>query len=397
MKLAVSKVKSRRIAFVVSHPVQYYAPLYRRLAGSMEVRVFFTWHGGGTAVVDHGFGKSIAWDIPLTEGYNYEVVPNTSRSPGSHHFWGLKNPELGSRVFGWKPDVVHITGYSYASHLGLMHACYRRGVTSLFRGDSHLLDQQHGIKWVLKKQLLKQIFRWPSAFLCVGTHNRDYYKAFGVPNSRLFDCPHSIDVDRFAGLGFDYDQKAAVWRNELGIVPTQKTVLFAGKFEPKKRPVEFMRCFLKFVRDDTILIMVGDGQLGSEVRHLASLHPQRIRVLPFQNQQQMPVVYRLGHVFVLPSGWGETWGLAVNEALSSGRRVLVSDRVGCATDVVHPGINGDVFRMEDWSDCGLKLNMLLSASGENRSAVVTDVLQGFSFSATESALTRCLSELSLAK
>ena len=56
----------------------------------------------------------------------------------------------------------------------------------------------------------------------------------------------------------------------------------------------------------------------------------------------MPVVYRLGDLFILPSEFGETWGLAVNEALACGRPVLVSDRVGCAHDVVDPSC-GRVF------------------------------------------------------
>jgi glycosyltransferase involved in cell wall biosynthesis len=63
----------------------------------------------------------------------------------------------------------------------------------------------------------------------------------------------------------------------------------------------------------------------------------------------MPVVYRACDLFVLPSGYGETWGLAVNEALACHRPVLVSDRVGCAPDVVKQGNNGWVFPADDWS------------------------------------------------
>jgi glycosyltransferase involved in cell wall biosynthesis len=48
----------------------------------------------------------------------------------------------------------------------------------------------------------------------------------------------------------------------------------------------------------------------------------------------MPLVYRLGELCILPSAYGETWGLAVNEAMACGRAVLVSDRVGCAQDLV---------------------------------------------------------------
>jgi len=65
----------------------------------------------------------------------------------------------------------------------------------------------------------------------------------------------------------------------------------------------------------------------------------------------MPVVYRLGDALVLPSGYGETWGLAVNEAQACGRPALVSECVGCARDIVREGENGITFRTDEWNDC----------------------------------------------
>ncbi|HEX5397667.1 MAG TPA: glycosyltransferase family 4 protein [Verrucomicrobiae bacterium] len=351
-----------RVAFIVSHPIQYYAPLHRWLArrADLQIRVFFTFHGGEKAQRDKGFGKDIAWDIPLTEGYDFEVVPNGARNPGTHHFWGLRNPLLVESLLAWKPDVVHVTGYAYASHLQTLRSLHRQQVPVLFRGDSHLLDErQHGWRWQLKRTLLRAIFKWPKAFLCVGRANKDYYRAFGVSESRLFDCPHSIETERFAEPDGELEQAAKAWRRELGVREQQKVVLFAGKFEDKKRPVPLMRAFLECELQEAILFMVGDGEHGVAVRELAGQHPERFRVLPFQNQSKMPVVYRLGDLLVLPSSHGETWGLAVNEALACGRPALVSDRVGCHPDVVRPGVNGDVFAAQNWQDFQRKLSDLL--------------------------------------
>jgi glycosyltransferase involved in cell wall biosynthesis len=97
-----------------------------------------------------------------------------------------------------------------------------------------------------------------------------------------------------------------------------------------------------------MLLLVGDGVLGDDVRALAAQHPTRFRVLEFQNQSRMPLVYRLGNLFVLPSAYGETWGLAANEAMACGRPVLVSDHVGCAQDLVDDSC-GAVFPADDWS------------------------------------------------
>jgi glycosyltransferase involved in cell wall biosynthesis len=344
----------RRIAFVVSHPIQYLVPLYQKLAGrdDTEIKVFFTWHAGERAVDDPGFGRPIEWDIPLTEGYAFEQVANVASDPGTYKFLGLRNPTLLDRVMSWQPDVVHINGWAWLSHLQLLHALKRRGVPTLFFGDSHLLDgKTNGPRWWIKSAVLRKIYSWPSACLYAGSANRAYFETFGVPPQRLYPCPHAIDAGRFAAPAAPLEEEAAHWRSELGIAAGRKVLLYAGKFERKKRPTELMRAFARLPDPSLVLVMVGSGELQPEIDAIAAADPARFRVLPFQNQSRMPIVYRLGDIFVLPSGFGESWGLAVNEALACGRPVMVSDRVGCAADVVDATC-GRIFRSEDWSEFG---------------------------------------------
>jgi glycosyltransferase involved in cell wall biosynthesis len=331
-----SKSKTR-LAFLVSHPIQYYVPLYRALAGrdDIEIKVFFTWHAATAPVHDHGFNMPVAWDIPLTEGYEFEMVANVAADPGTHHFFGLRNPSLIDRIVAWRPVVVHVTGWAWQSHLQALYALHKKGVPILFRGDSHLLDAEpNGPRRWLKRAILKRVYSWPTAFLAVGAANRAYFEAFGVKPDRLFINPHSIDVKRFAEPAATYEQQAVAWRRQLGIADGQCVLLFAGKFERKKRPLELMRAVLALSDPALVLVLVGGGELEPEVKALAAAEPQWFRVLPFQNQSQMPIVYRLGDICVLPSAYGETWGLAINESLACGRPVLVSDKVGCAADVV---------------------------------------------------------------
>ena len=348
----MSVTQSRtRLAIVVSHPIQYYAPLYRRLAqrDDLAIKVFFTWHAGDAPVHDRGFNAPVAWDVPVTEGYEFELVPNLAADPGTHHFLGLRNPSLVDRVTAWGPDAVHITGWAWASHLRAMWALQRRGLPILFRGDSHLLDSaDRGPRWWVKHALLRRVFTWPSIFLVVGKANRAYYEAFDVESQRLFPCPHSIDVQRFAEPAEALETEAGQWRHQLGIADECRVLLYAGKFERKKRPLELMRAIAAIGDPGIVLVLVGTGELESEVNTIAATDATRFRVLPFQNQRRMPVVYRLGDLFVLPSAYGETWGLAVNEAMACGRPVLVSDRVGCAVDVVDRSC-GRVFPWNDSS------------------------------------------------
>ena len=344
----------RRIAFVVSHPIQYLVPLYQKLAGrdDIAVKVFFTWHAGERAVDDPGFGRPIAWDIPLTDGYDFETVANVAFDPGTHTFLGLRNPMLLDRVMSWQPDVVHINGWAWLSHLQLLFALKRRGVPTLFFGNSHLLDgKTDGPRWWIKSAVLHRVYSWPTACLFAGSANRAYFEIFGVSPQRLYPCPHAIDVGRFAEPAAQREDEAARWRSELGIAADCKVLLYAGKFEAKKRPTDLMRAFGRLPDPSLMLVMVGSGELQSEIDAIAAGDPARFRVLPFQNQSRMPIVYRLGDIFVLPSGFGESWGLAVNEALACGRPVIVSDRVGCAADTVDASC-GRIFRADDWAAFG---------------------------------------------
>jgi glycosyltransferase involved in cell wall biosynthesis len=327
----------------------------------LVTKVFFTWHSGQTPIMDDGFKVPVAWDIRLTEGYDFQLVSNVASDPGTHHFLGLQNPCLVEQVEAWKPDIVHITGWAWLSHLQAMRRFYRRGTPTLFRGDSHLLNQiQSGPSWWLKRFVLRQVLSWPTAFLTVGKVNRAYYEAFGIGSDRVYLCPHSIDVARFADPAMVLEQQAAQWRLELGIDTDRCVLLFAGKFEPKKRPIELMRAVQTSPNRRLMLVMVGGGELAEEAKSIANSDPDRFRLLPFQNQSRMPVVYRLGDLFVLPSAFGETWGLAVNEALACGRPVLVSDRVGCAPDIVNEAV-GKVF---SWSDASSLTRAITTVTGD---------------------------------
>jgi glycosyltransferase involved in cell wall biosynthesis len=392
-----------RLAFIVSHPIQYYVPIYRELAKRARIqgtgdrrqetaddsarisalKVFYTWRDAGPAR-DVRFEKTFAWDIPLMEGYDFEVVPNASPEPGTHHRKGLINPELVERVKAWKPDVVHVTGYNYVSHGQAIKELSKAGIPVIFRGDSHLLDGRGSWwRWQLKKWFVSRVYRWPAAFPYVGQANRDYYRAFGVPERKLFPVPHTIEVGRFAEPNDELEAKALAWRRELGIPDDHFVFLYAAKLEPRKRPMALLEAFLAAGLPKATLVFVGSGELERKLKEraldgehgisvkqcfgnapdtekpknrkteppVAEDSARRVVFLEFQNQSRMPLVYRLGDALVLPSGYGETWGLAVNEAQACGRPSLVSDCVGCARDIIREGENGMIFRTDDWGDC----------------------------------------------
>jgi glycosyltransferase involved in cell wall biosynthesis len=334
----------RKLAIVCTHPIQYCAPLFRALAqiDGIELRVFYTWSQVATdSIFDEGFGTQLKWDIPLLEGYAYRFVNNVSKRPGPDRFDGLATPTLTREIEAWQPDAVLIYSWSSASHLqALRH--FKGRVPVLFRGDSTILDRRPWWRMLLRRMFLKWVYSHVDVALSVGSNNRDYFVWCGVPPARIALAPHSVDTVRFAADAEAYAALAARWRQELGISPDALVVLFAGKLQPKKNPILLVEAF-RAVASRSHLVFVGNGVLEEQLKAMAGPVPN-IHFMPFQNQSVMPAVYRLGDVFVLPSqGPDETWGLALNEAMASGRPVIASSKVGGARDLVRLGENGWIF------------------------------------------------------
>lgn len=339
-------MRTPRLAIISTHPIQYYAPIFQALAysGAVQPRVFFTWsQTADAAVADPDFGRAITWDIPLLDGYEFEFVPNIAARPGTDHFWGLRNPGLIDAIEKWHADAVLVFGWNSLSHLrALLH--FKGRIPVFFRGDSTLLDAQSAWRTVARGAVLRYVYRHVDVAIAVGSNNRDYYRWCGMAEERIAYAPHAIDTKRFSDPDRSHEQRALQWRGELGILPDARAILFAGKLIPKKDPLLLLDAFLGCGAPGH-LIFVGDGALESELRRRAA-GCSNVHLLSFQNQQAMPSVYRLGNAFVLPSrGPGETWGLALNEAMASGRIVIASSKVGGARDVVTEGVNGWMFEV----------------------------------------------------
>jgi glycosyltransferase involved in cell wall biosynthesis len=343
-------IPQRKLAIVCTHPIQYYAPVFRALAqsGKIDLRVFYTWSQAATdGMFDSGFGTAVKWDIPLLDGYAHQFVPNVAKRPGLDHFGGLNTPTLVREIEAWQPDAVLV--YTWNSHAHLRALRHFKGrLPVLFRGDSTLLDHRPWWRALLRRLFLTWVYSHVDIAIAVGTHNRDYFAWCGLPSRRIALAPHSIDTIRFAADFAGHDNLAAQWRRDLSIHPEAIVILFAGKLQAKKNPSLLLEAF-KVLNDGSHLVFVGNGELQRELEARAKAIGN-VHFLPFKNQSVMPAVYRLGDVFVLPSqGPEETWGLALNEAMASGRAVIASSKVGGAYDLIRSGENGWIFESGDRS------------------------------------------------
>lgn len=115
----------------------------------------------------------------------------------------------------------------------------------------------------------------------------------------------------------------------MGLDPLLPVVLFAGKLQPWKRPLDLVDAATCMERQANF-VFVGDGPLRSDLQDRTAGLPHA-GVVGFVNQPEIGQWYGMADVFVLPSAT-EPWGLAVNKAMASGAVPVVSDAVGCAAD-----------------------------------------------------------------
>jgi len=383
-----------RLAIITTHPIQYYAPMFKLLneRGNINIKVFYTWGENALNKYDPGFNKTIKWDIPLLDGYSYEWVQNTSTDPGSHHYKGIINPELISQIKKWQPDAVLVYGWAYHSHLKVIRH-FKNKVPVLFRGDSTLLDEQKGVKNLIKSILLKWVYRHIDHAFYAGTNNKNYFKKYGLKENQLSFAPHAIDNFRF---GADNSDDAILLRKKLAIPDHHILILFSGKLEEKKSPELLLDAFLS-LKDATLhLLFLGNGVFEEKLKSKAA-SVQNIHFMEFQNQSVMPSIYQACDLFCLPSkGPGETWGLAVNEAMACGKAVLVSDKVGCAIDLVKNEYNGMIFKSGNLEDLSEKLNKLTTSKDLLRQygAKSRELIMDWNFSKIAEAVENKLKALS---
>ena len=216
-----------KLAIISTHPVQYYAPVFRGLAQTKQVqpRVFYTWSQSSAGPVpDAGFGIAIEWDLPLLDGYEHEFVANVAARPGLQHFFGVRTPSLVSRIAAWGADAVLVYGWNLAAHFGAMRALKGR-IPVFFRGDSTLLDEQPRLRRLARRAALAAIYRNIDVAISVGSNSRDYYRWCGVADSNIEFAPHSVDTARFAAKDAERDADALRLRDRNWLFPRMQRCL----------------------------------------------------------------------------------------------------------------------------------------------------------------------------
>lgn len=336
-----------QLAIVETHPIQYKAPLFRKLAADprIDLTVFYAMILDA-AQQGAGFGVSFAWDVPLLEGYRYEVLENRAKPPSVTAFSGCDTPGVLARFRRDRPDAVLVNGWGTKTALQALWTCRRLGIPCLVRGEANRLRSRAGWKHALHRMLMPQY----SAWLAIGSANRDFYRFHRCREDRIFWAPYAVDNDFFAAQAAARAGRRNELRAAFGLPPEAVVFLFAGKLEVKKHPQDLLEAVARLpadLRAKAYVLVAGEGPLRAACERLAHERDLRVSFAGFLNQSRLPDAYAAADVLVLPSDAGETWGLVVNEAMASGRPAVVSRAAGCCADLIEEAKTGHSFALHD--------------------------------------------------
>lgn len=350
--------KKVKLAYLVSHPIQYQAPLLRRIAQEpdIDLTVFFGSDFSVRGYKDEGFGVDVKWDTPLLEGYRHEFLP-VVRESSTVDFATPLNHGIFKRLRGSKDeppfDLLWVHGYATINSLYAMIAAKSLGIPVLLRGDMWLRDRPRSQSKLALKMLFFQILKHlVDGVLSVGTLNAAYWRHYLGEDFPQFMMPYAVDNDYFQRRSQEVLEGREELLRELKLESSRPVILFASKLQNRKRCADLVEAYKNLspapgIEPAPYLVIVGDGEERAALeKQAAQTGFNGIRFCGFRNQSELPRFFDIATVFVLPARH-EPWGLIVNEVMNAGRAVIVSDDVGCQPDLITNGVEGCVFPVGD--------------------------------------------------
>ena len=357
------------LAILEAHPVQYHAPVYRALQGEFGIPVTAIYGSdiGVAGYRDREFGVSLAWDTDLLAGYDARFVARANGCADGETD-DVRARSAGELLRKLKPNAVMLVGYGSRFDRAAVYEAWRTRLPLLFRAETtdHAVTRTTGRNW-LRDSALRLLYRRFERVLYIGERSLHHYQRLGVPDHKLIFSPYCVDTASFACDEASRANLRAEGRRELAVTDSDLVLLFAGKISERKGPDVLLRAMRELpesLSSRMCVCFLGDGQLKDQMMELAAAAPVvRTRFLGFQNQTRLSRYYHAVDLLVLPSRWGETWGLVVNEALHHGVPCVVSDVVGCAPDLIRAGVTGHVFETGSASSLAGALSEAMSLVG----------------------------------
>jgi glycosyltransferase involved in cell wall biosynthesis len=357
-----------RVGLLAGSPVPFKIPLYRRLsqAPELDLTVIYASNLGVREIGPElaGYGIRFRWDTDLLSGYQSTFLRAADRNRGyGVRFTQLADPDIVPLLARQRFDVLWLEGYSSITHLLAVASqrFQRRGL--VMREEQTLLHPRALSKTLAKEVLMRALFRQLDAAVYIGRENRRWLEHYGISAERLFPSPYVPDTDRFSAEAAQLRPQRDQLRLEFGFAPEDgPLVISTSRLVENKQPAMALEAF-KRVRSQHRcgLLIVGSGPAENDLRDAVEREQiPDVRFAGFLNQSEVSRAYAAADVFMLLSRSGETFGMAVAEAMHFGLALILSDKVGSAADLLADGGNGFVVYRDDPDGAASALERLVT-------------------------------------
>jgi len=366
----------RKLAVVATHPIQYQAPVWRGLAATpgLDIHVCFGSDHSVRGYRDSGFGVEFKWDVPLLDGYPWTFLSTGHKVADTERFFSLRASGLSRHLESFRPDCALITAYTPFFCWEALASLNRLRVPVFLRAETtDVALQRSAVKRTVRRFFLKRFYGRCAGFLAIGRNSRDHYLAHGISPARIGWAPYCVDTGLFDLQVREFEPRRQQLRRDWGFSEDHTVFLFSGKLIDKKDPLMLSRALLGMTdmeRKRIGLIVAGDGALRPTFEMECRKALGSSCIFPgFINQSRIGSLYAAADCLVLPSAWGETWGLVVNESMQFGLPAVVSDRVGCHPDLIEEGETGHTFRTGDVDGLRDRLRKVMEMTPDRRRQV----------------------------
>lgn len=294
---------------------------------------------------DDVYGWSL---VPGADGFDRVTLFDKDSQPPGKLIRGIQNA-----LDACRPDVVAIPGWADTLAFGAIQWCAANKVPAIVMSESTERDERRSF-W--KEWIKRRILKFCAAGLVGGQPHAEYLARLGMAPGHIFLGYDAVDNGYFA-------DKVAEIRSLMPEIKAKHNLpenyfLASARFVAKKNLFNLIRAYAQYrnslefgnIRQHSAsfapwsLVLLGDGPLRSDlVRLISELRLEHCVLLPgFKQYDELPLYYGWAKAFIHASTV-EQWGLVVNEAMASGLPVLVSNRCGCARDLVQENVNGFTF------------------------------------------------------
>jgi glycosyltransferase involved in cell wall biosynthesis len=289
----------------------------------------------GTSLDDHGWERR-----ERPRSFELRTLAHELSSPAVLR-WAKSG--LRRAISEFRPDVIVTSGYAEPASRRVALQAKRRGTRVLFWSESTAFDKPR-FPW--KEWMKGYVVRQYDGALVAGTPHKRYAVQLGLSESQVEIVGGVVDNAFFSRGAPVVRASAHELRTTLEL--PEEYFLYVGRFLPQKNLRRLLRAYGAYRRGSARaqaldLVLVGGGPEEAAMRRVVTSEEiPGVYFLGVRQIDELPTFYGLASWFVLPS-LSEPWGLVVNEAMASGLPVLLSNRCGCAEDLVQDGVNGLIF------------------------------------------------------